>query len=204
MSISNQQQQQDTPTQQVIECDLRGCERAGRPWTFQSGCCTREHWHKHRGRKALSSLKFDHTRCFSCQASLKEIDPPKPDMAFRESGVGFTYNADEDRIEVLRYAQETTRQAACGYQHTLPASTIGQKDVRRKTVTGVVCGNCGSADHRQHIAFIADGHRTAAAVADYLDEECDDEFDAETLHREYAATDDIELAAGAAIIECRD
>lgn len=194
-------------SQPVVECQGPDCNAVGREWQYHHGkYCSNECEHRGRGRKALSSLRSDHTRCFSCQASLKEIEPPKPPKLFTESGVEITYNADEDRIEALRYGQEVTSGVACGYQHTLPDSAIGEKDIRHKTVTGVVCGNCGSADHRQHIAFIADGHRTAAAIVEYLDEENDDvdDFDREVLHREYAATDDIELATGAAIIECRD
>jgi hypothetical protein len=212
MSTSQQQQpdsgqDSDESTQRVIECNHPECRRGGRPWTFQSGYCTREHWEQHIGRKAFSNVRTSHTRCFTCFTSLKEIELPKPDMAFVESGVGFTYNPEEDRVEVLRYGQEETCEAAIGYQHLRPEATIGEKNVRRKVVTGTVCGECGAANHRHHIALIADGHRTAALAAEHLhglDDDDFSEFNPELLHRCYRETGDIERAAGKAIIERRD
>lgn len=206
MSTTQQQQPQPEPQQRVIECKRPGCERAGRPWSFQHGYCEREHWEQHIGRKALSGVRTSHTRCFTCFTTLKEIEEPKPDMEFRESGVELTYNPEKDFIEAVRYGQEETRKAACGYQHLHPTAAIGQKNVGPKVVTGTICGQCGATNHRDHIAMIADGHRTAALAVAHLRERDDDydEFDSELLHRRYAETGDIAEAAGAAIIECRD
>ena len=138
-------------------------------------------------------------------ATLKDIEPPKPKFEFYESGAELTYNPEKDFIEVVRYGQEITQQSACGYQYNRPEATVGEKEVRHKTVTATVCGECGNTNHRDHIGIIADGHRTAALVATYLAEDDDaDDFNTELLHRRYVETGDIELAAGAAIIECRD
>ena len=202
--MSTSQQQQEEGTLRVVECGRPDCTRSGRPWDFQKGYCSVEHWHQDVGRKALSGLKYSHTRCFTCLSILKEIQPPKPKFEFRESGAELTYNADRDIIETVRYGQEKTRQAACGYQHLTPEATIGEKNVGPKIVTGTICDECGSTDHTEHIATVAGGHRTAALAVEYLDDEDEDDFDGEVLHRRYAETDDIELATGAAIIECRD
>lgn len=209
MSTTQQQQPEpepEQPEQRTVECRHPDCERAGRPWDFQAGYCSRKHWHQHLGRKALSHVRTSHTRCFTCFATLKEIEQPKPDMEFRESGVELTYNPEKDYIEAVRYGQEVTRKAAIGYQYLRPEATIGEKEVGPKTVTGTICGECGSTNHKQHIAMIADGHRTAALAVEHLQEQDDDDFspfNTELLHRRYIETGDIAEAAGAAIIDCR-
>lgn len=205
MSTSTKQQQ-DQATQQVTECDLAGCERAGRKWTFQGGCCTREHWERHVGRKALSEVRTSHTRCYTCFATLKDIELPKPDSAFDISGVELTYDPEEDRLEVLRYSQEVTCDAAIGYQYRRPEADIGQINAGPLVVTGTVCGECGSASLSQHVDTVADGHRTAARAVEHLwslDDSDFSSFDPELLHREYAESSDIAQAAGAAIIKRR-
>lgn len=211
MSITTPTDRQES--QPVIECGLAGCEAIGRPWTMQHGFCEREHWERHRGRQALAALKCSHTVCFSCFSELKTIEPPKPATEFRESGAELTYNADEDRLEVLRYGQEIVREAACGYQYRTPEATIDEKPAKHGMITGTVCAECGSTSHTEHIALLpelagVDAHRLAGHIVNYLaDDETDTDGDTpnpETLHRVYRETGDIEQAAGAALLDCTE
>lgn len=187
----------------VVECHGPECKRAGPTWQFHHGVfCSDECEARAKGRQALSDLRSSHAHCFTCFAQLKDIEDPKPDWEFTEKGVELTYNAEDDYLEWVQYRQEHTRKAACGYQDLRPEADIGSKTVAqgRKTISAAVCGECGNTQHYQHIAMIADGHRTAALTAAYLNDEDEHEFDTELLHRRYVATGDIELATGEAIL----
>lgn len=197
---TTQPQSDDQRTPQRRICNLGGCEKTGHPWEFQAGFCSTEHLHRGRGRAALAAIKYSHTHCFSCFSKLKDIEPPKPDWAFDAVTSGWTFNADEERIEMLVCDQETTSKAACGYQTLRPEATIDEKRTRTKTITGTVCDACGAADHTTHIALLADGHRTAVkAVAHCRDNDAVESLDIETLHRRYLETDDLERATGEAV-----
>ena len=188
----------------VVECHGPGCKRAGHVWTYHHGkYCSNECQARAKGRRALSGLKYKHTRCFTCLAELKDIEPPKPDYEFTERGVELTYDAEKDILDWVQYRQTYSRKAACGYQSLRPEAGIGEKPAGPLTVTGAVCDECGNATHVHHIAMLADGHRTAALIGEYLadeDEGDEHDFDTELLHRRYAETGDIELAAGVAIL----
>lgn len=197
-------------SQPVVECRGPQCKSVGRVRHFHHGkFCSNECEYRHRGRQALAALKYSHTVCFSCFSELKTIVSPKPDLEFRESGSELTYNADEDRIEVLRYGQEITRESACGYQYRTPQATIDEKPAKHGMITGTICAECGSASHAEHIALLpelvgTDAHRLAGHIVNYLaDDETDNDGDTpnpETLHRVYRATGNIEQAAGAALL----
>lgn len=195
MSIDTSQ----TPT--VINCDLSECDEYGYRFEFHDGkyCSNLCKW-RATGRGAVATgLRFEHTRCWTCLAELKEIEPAKPEEQFTESGAELTFDPEEGRVTVEKWSQEETADAACGFQHLTPSAAIGQKDVGRLVRTGTICGECGTTRHTTHTPYLAEGHRTAARLVEYLWENDDvDDVDPETLHRAYAHTGDLELAAGAA------
>ena len=186
--------------QRTVECKFPDCDTVDPIWKFHHGkYCSTECELRHDGQKALAPWKYSHTRCFTCLNRLKEIEPPKPDSQFVETGTGWAWDEEFGCFTLERYDQEVTRTCAVGYQHLTPEAGVGEKDVGPKVATGAVCDVCGNTDHTAHHSFLVDTHPTAGRIADYLQEESDRTFCIQTLHRAYAETDDLELAVGKAI-----
>jgi hypothetical protein len=183
----------------VIECRHPDCTEHGRKWNFQGKYCSNKCEVRHEGRGQLESLIYDHCRCFTCFRELKTVNPPKPDFEFTANGHGWT--RDEDGEFTLEYySQEVTRQAATGFQFLSEAATKGEKQRGDRVITGTICDACGNTSHTHHDPALADEAAIGRLVS-LLDADDDVTFDAETLHREYAATDDVELAVGRALVD---
>lgn len=185
----------------TVECKYPDCNEHGNVWEFHHGdYCSNKCELKHRGLEAIAPLKFDHTYCFTCLTQLKEIEPPKPDHAFDESGTGWAWDEDEEWWTVERYGQETTREAAVGFQYTTPDAGYGEKESTQSVITGTICDYCGNTDHTAHVPLLAEGHETVGRVVDLLD---DVVFSVQEFHREYVESGDLELALGRSISDER-
>lgn len=182
----------------TVECQHPDCDAVGRAWQFDE-YCTSECEVRHKGREVLEQFLYDHTRCFTCFRQLKTINPPKPDFEFTAKGHGWTM--DEDGEPTLEfYSQETTRQAATGFQFLTEHSAKGEKQRSDRVITGTICDACGNTDHTHHDTALASRRAICRLVA-LLNDEDDVTFGAGTLHREYWRTQDIELAVGRALTD---
>lgn len=193
MSTSNQ-----SPSR---ECHNPACESLGRKWEFHHGkYCSNACEIRHRGHRALKSLKYDHQRCFTCMRQLKTVEDPKPDFEFAERGHGWTI--DEDGEPTLEfYSQEVTRTAAVGFQDLTEHATKGEKNRGDRVITGTICGRCGATDHTDHDPTLA-SRAAIGRLAALL--QADDDvgtLDVETLHRVYRRSHDVALAAGLALTQ---
>lgn len=185
-------------TTTTVECQSPDCEELGRHWEFRDGrYCSTDCEHRHDGRDVLRKLMYDHCRCFTCFRELKTINPPKPDFEFTENGHGWTLD-DDGNPRLQYYSQEVTRSAATGFQFSTEHSTKGEKQRGETVVTGTICNQCGNTDHTHHDPVLADRSAIGRLVA-LLDSAADVAFDAETLHRVYEATGDLDLAVGRAL-----
>jgi len=183
----------------VVECEFDDCDVTGKRWEFRNGrFCSTECELKHTGRKALSHLKFSHTRCFTCLTQLKEIEPPKPDEAFDEQGTGWAWDDDHDCWALERYNQDESRESAVGFQYRTPNADVGEKNLGDQVTTGTICRRCGNTDHTTHVPYLVKTHPTASKAISYLLED-DRDVDVERFHRVYADAGDLELAAGKAL-----
>lgn len=179
------------------ECQHPECDTLGKEWEFHHGrYCSNECEVRHEGRQKLAGLKYDHQRCFTCFRLLKDLNPPKPDFEFTERGHGWTF--DEDGEPTLQfYSQEVTRSAAMGFQFLTGNATKGEKQRGDRVITGTICERCGATDHTDHDPTLASREAIGRLVATLVEEETD--INVEQLHREYAATEDLELATGRAL-----
>jgi hypothetical protein len=184
----------DTPT---VECQHPECQDLGKHWEFQSGYCSNKCETKAEGRETLEKLIYDHKRCFTCFRQLKTINPPKPDFEFTKNGHGWTRDEDGE-VTLQYYSQEVTRQAATGFQFLTSDAAKGEKQRDDRVITGTICDACGNTDHTHHDPIIA-GRSAIGRLAILLAGDDEVVFDVETLHREYADTDDLELAVGRAV-----
>jgi len=179
------------------ECKHPDCTTLCKKWEFDDGrYCSTECRVRHEGRQKLAGLKYDHQRCFTCFRFLKDINPPKPDFEFTERGHGWAF--DEDGEPTLEfYSQEVTRSAAMGFQFLTGNAIKGEKQRGDRVITGTICERCGATDHTDHDPTLGDREAIGRLVSTLIAEEV--EFDIEQLHREYTATDDLELAMGRAL-----
>jgi hypothetical protein len=130
---------------------------------------------------------------------MKTVNPPKPDVEFTKNGHGWT--KDEDGEFTLKYySQELTRQAATGFQFLTLHATKGEKQHGERVIRGTICDACGNCDQRHHDPALAD-RAAIGRLVDLLAASDDVVFDIQTLHREYEATEDIELAVGRALAD---
>lgn len=192
MSTNPESNEQGT----LLECKYPDCEEFGHVWEFQEKYCSNRCKVRHDGREALASLMYDHCRCFTCFNELKTLNPPKPEFEFDEDGYGWTMEDGEPTLE--RYTQEVTRQAAVGFQFLTRHATKGEKQVNNHVGWGTICGHCGNTNHTVHDPTLTDRHDLGRLVELLLGDD-DVDVDAETVHREYEATADIDLAVGRAL-----
>ncbi|WP_209019671.1 hypothetical protein [Halorussus marinus] len=170
----------------------------GNYWEFRHGdYCSTTCEIKHDGRKQLRKLMYDHCRCYSCFRELKTINPPKPDWEFDERDYGWTL--DENGDPTLEFYDQThSRSAAVGFQFDTEYATKGEKQRGELVITSTICQACGNTDHSHHDPVLADRDAVGRLVS-LLDQYDDVVFDAETLHREYKHSEDVELAVGEAL-----
>jgi len=185
-------------TSQTIECKFPKCDNIGKRWEYHHGrYCSNECDTRHDGWEVLSQLRFDHTRCFTCFSEIKTINPPKPDFEFTEKGHAWTL--DEDGEPTLQYySQEVTRSAAVGFQFLTEDATKGEKQQGNRVITATICAHCGNTDHTGHVPVLTD-RDSLGRLVNILASEEDVAFDIETLHREYEAMHDPDLALGRAL-----
>jgi hypothetical protein len=196
----------DSSSGTTRECKHPDCSTLGHVWEFHHGkFCSTECETRQDAREAvLAGLQHDHTVCYTCVRTQKQLIEPKPDFEFTERGHGWTF--DENGEPTLQYyGQEVTREAAVGRQYLEPPADKGEKQRRtdgdelaKEVVTGTICEDCGQTDHRIHDPLLADRAAIGRLVARIkaLDEVA---VDPHQLHREYAAHADLELAVGRAL-----
>jgi len=100
---------------------------------FNAEYCSEECVYRSRGESILNLLKHDHRHCAGCFSKLKEVSRPTD--------------------EQLRSVQgQHSAEAICGFQYQTENADVGEITARADTidtvVTGTVCGNCGTTDHR--------------------------------------------------------
>lgn len=134
----------NTPSE-TYPCSDRDCNTQFPPREAVAGSyCSTDCHHRHKGRKLLHTIQYDHKYCSNCGRQLKEIATPT--KAFL---VGKPRHAAESIV---------------GFEYTTPHADTGAVDVRetpgRETVaTGVICGECGNTnqsecfpeDHTTHL-----------------------------------------------------
>jgi hypothetical protein len=184
----------------IIECRHPDCTEHGHKWEFHHGkYCSNACEVRHEGREHLEGILYDHRRCFSCFRRLKTVNPPKPDFEFTKDGHAWTKDEDGE-LTLKYYSQEITRQAATGFQFLTQAATKGEKQHGERVITGTICDACGNCDHTHHDPALAD-RAAIGRLVDLLAAADDVVFDIQILHREYEATEDIELAVGRALAD---
>jgi len=163
---------------------------------------------REQGQKLLNTIQHTHTYCGSCGSKLKDIEPPKPEWAFDETGGA--YNANEDGVEFSFYGQEESQKAAIGFEYTTDNVTTGLKTAYttgdfENITSGIVCGECGNAslsdpqaDIRKRFLFeytsqILDSLRERKADGEF---EC--EIDEQRVFEVLTQVPDLPLAIGIA------
>lgn len=117
----------------LVECDSDTCAETFQKGHGFKGHCSETCYMRRRGRKALNLLKHDHRFCHSDFTRLKEIERPTD--------------------EQLRHVEgQYSTEAVIGFQYPTKHAEIGEITAKAGTndtvVTGIVCGNCGTTDHR--------------------------------------------------------
>jgi len=103
---------------------------------------------REQGQKLLNTLYHDHTYCALCGSRLKDIEPPKPEYAFDETGGA--YAAESDGVSFTFFGQEESQKSAIGFEYTTENADNGLKTAYTKgdfenVTSGIVCGECGNA-----------------------------------------------------------
>lgn len=189
------------PVDPTIQCNAPACETFGKRGTFRHGLyCSDECVVRDDGFQALKSIRFDHRVCFSCFRTLKTVEDPKPDFEFNERGHGWTLDVESGEFSLEFYSQEVSRDAACGFQHLTPNAGKGEKQHGERVITGTICERCGNTDHKAHHRVLSDRGavgRLVSLLVEIDDEEL--EVSPETIHREYAKGEPLNLAVGRAV-----
>jgi len=112
--------------------------------TVRRGRCVRRAARSH-GRNTLYN---DHTYCALCGNRIKDVEPPKPEYAFDETGGA--YEAENDGVTFSFFGQEESQKAAIGFEYTTQHADTGLKTAYTRgefenLTSGVVCGECGNA-----------------------------------------------------------
>jgi len=132
-------------TDSTAECEHCSGERDMYD-SVEGSFCSKECYHKHRGGKFLNTLKYDHRYCHGCLSQLKEVERPTDEQLRSIDGMH-------------------SAESVVGFQYRTPNADTGEITVRADVIdtvaTGVVCGNCGTTDHRD--AFMRDFEPTEAA-----------------------------------------
>jgi len=118
-----------------VTCEFDNCQETGEKWEFVGEYCSDECKQRDTGRSVLDLLKFDHRFCGACFSRLKTISRPTD--------------------EQLRHVQgRHSADSIIGFQYRTPKADTGEltitaRDDRKEVVgTGIVCGSCGTTDHR--------------------------------------------------------
>jgi len=103
--------------------------------SVEGSYCSKLCYHKHKGEKLYSVIKHDHTQCANCSKRLKQVEEP----------------TDEALRQIDGYHSTT---AVIGYEYATPNATDGEKPIfsdngDERIVSGLVCGECGNANHSQ-------------------------------------------------------
>lgn len=102
---------------------------------YNSEYCSEDCCFRSKGRSILNLIKYDHRFCNACFAKLKEIERPT-----------------DEQLRKIRGKQSA--EALIGYQYRTQKSDIGEITIKKGTidnvVTGTVCGECGTTDHRDN------------------------------------------------------
>jgi len=163
---------------------------------------------KSQGQKLLNTLYNDHTYCALCGSRIKDVEPPKPEYAFDETGGA--YAAESDGVTFSFFGQEESQKAAIGFEYTTENADTGlktayQTDGFENITSGVVCGECGNASLSDPQADIREFHllEYTAYILDSLREqresgvfECD--IDEPTVFDVVLETGSLPLALGKA------
>lgn len=92
--------------------------------TVKGSFCSRECWYKHKGRKALNTIQFDHTVCGTCGRVRATVENPRPEgqkwyLEQPKDGT-FTYNPESDSVDFETWGQTETIEAAIGRRYSTP------------------------------------------------------------------------------------
>jgi hypothetical protein len=148
--------------------------------------CSEPCQHRHKGQKLLNTIQHTHTYCGSCGSKLKDIEPPKPEWAFDESG-GAWDHTDDGELTYSRFGQEESHKAAIGFEYTTDKADSGLKTAYQtesfeSVTSGIVCGECGNAslsdpqaDLRKRFLF----EYTSQILDSLRERKADGEFDCE-------------------------
>lgn len=170
--------------------------------------CSQACHDRHRGEKLLNTVNHSHQYCALCGTRLKEVEPPKPDWAF--DNTGGSYEATEDGVTFTFHGQEESRRSAIGFEYTTDAADTGEKTAYRTDsfeliTSGIVCGECGNASLTDPQEEIQRDHlfEYASQILDSLrerkaDGEFDCEIDEQTVFDVLVDVPDLALAVGIA------
>lgn len=179
--------------------------------SYEGSFCSKECYHKHRGEKLLNTIYTDHTYCALCGSRLKDIEPPKPEYAFDETGGA--YAVEDGELTFSFFGQEESQKAAIGFEYTTDKADSGFKTAYEtqefeNITNGIVCGECGNAslfdpqaDIRDRFLFEYTSH-----ILDSLKEQrekgvFDCEIDESVVFETVLETGDLPLAIGKARAE---
>jgi len=100
---------------------------------FNAEYCSQACLEKSKGESILHTLKYDHRFCHGCFSKLKEVSRPTDEQLRQIDGLH-------------------SKQSVVGFQYQTENADVGEITAREDTydvvVTGTVCANCGTTDHR--------------------------------------------------------
>jgi len=124
---------------QTVTCKSDDCEETGQEWEFRNGeYCSTECFHRDRGRRLLTNIKYDHRWCHGCFRRLKTINKPRAkDPGFV---VGYQFLTEHARYGEFE-GRAVVNERTCTDDRRPPSPS------ERLTMTGTIC-ECGTTDHR--------------------------------------------------------
>jgi hypothetical protein len=184
-----------TTSAKTDSCARDGCdERFQVQRAVEGSFCSQECADRSTAGNLLDHIQSDHKYCASCLGVKKDIEPPKPDRAFTESGTGWV--VADDSVSVKWFGQETAMDAAVGFEHLTSRAEQGPYGV--ECACGAVSHDAVDDDFRRHEPFI--WH--VVTTIDHLREErdkTDRHVDIVTLADALWDGNDLELALGKAL-----
>lgn len=127
-----------TRSQETDSCARDGCSETFSIQEAVAGSyCSLDCSDRAEAASLLAHIRQDHKYCATCFGVKKDIEPPKPAQSFDKTGSGWVPE-DADSATIEWYGQETSEQAAVGFEHLTDRAERGPY--------GVECV-CGAVSH---------------------------------------------------------
>lgn len=185
-----------TARSKTDSCARDGCDVTFNVYNAVDGSyCSRDCADAASGAALLKHIQTDHKYCASCFGVKKDIEPPKPESEFKESGGGWVPTGD-DSATLERYGQEVTIRSAVGFEHVTERAERGPWGV--ECICGAVSHDAVDEDFRRHEPYLWN----IVTTIDHLREERDKttaKVDVVTLADALWRGLDLELAVGRAL-----